>query len=83
MSLITISARTLGLVVGTRAALAFGVGLLVADRIPESPRRRLALTLIAMGAVTTVPLVREVFGGRRRLHSPSDAVGPDPEMAPM
>jgi len=47
----------LGFIVGTRAALAFGVGLLVADRIPESRRRRIALTLIGIGAATTVPAV--------------------------
>jgi len=60
----------LGFIVGTRAALAFGVGLLVADRIPESRRRRIALTLISMGAATTIPaavvLVRRQE--RRRLH---------------
>jgi hypothetical protein len=50
--------------------LAFGVGLLLADRIPESRRRRIALTLISMGAATTIPaaiaLVRRQE--RRRLH---------------
>jgi len=82
MSLITISARTLGLVIGTRAALAFGVGLLVAERIPEERRRRLAFTLIGIGAATTVPLVREVFGrGRRRLAAGDRSA--DPEIAPM
>jgi hypothetical protein len=47
----------LGFIVGTRAALAFGVGLLVADRIPESRRRRIALTLIGIGIATTIPAV--------------------------
>ena len=45
----------LGFIVGTRAALAFGVGLLLADRIPESRRRQIALTLIGIGAATTIP----------------------------
>ena len=84
MNPFSISPRTLALVVGTRAALAFGVGLLVAERIPEGPRRRLALTLIGIGAATTVPLVREVFGGRgRQLGRGSEVVRPDPETAPM
>jgi len=60
----------LGFIVGTRAALAFGVGLLVADRIPETRRRRIALTLIGIGAATTVPAAIALMRGqgRRRLH---------------
>jgi hypothetical protein len=53
-----------GFVVATRAALAFGVGLLVASRIPEPRRRALALTLIGIGAATTIPAVRGVLGSR-------------------
>jgi hypothetical protein len=84
MSLVHISTRTLGLVVGTRAALAFGVGLLLADRIPEARRRTLAFTLIAIGAATTAPLAWEVLGSRRRqLGSGDMTVRPDPDTAPM
>jgi hypothetical protein len=54
----------LGFVVGTRAALAFGAGLLVADRIPEDKRRTLALALVAAGVLTTVPAAMAVFGRR-------------------
>jgi hypothetical protein len=56
--------QLLGFVVGTRAALAFGVGLLVADRIPEEKRRSLALTMITIGAVTTVPAAIAVLSRR-------------------
>lgn len=56
----------LGFIVGTRAALAFGVGLLMADRIPEPRRRPIALALIAFGAATTIPAVRFVLGSRDR-----------------
>jgi len=54
----------LGFIVGTRAALAFGVGLLVADRIPEDRRRALGLMLIAIGAATTIPAALSVLGRR-------------------
>jgi len=54
----------LGFIVGTRAALAFGVGLLVADRIPPYRRRRIGLTLIALGAVTTIPAARALLARR-------------------
>jgi hypothetical protein len=53
-------------VVGTRVALAFGAGLLVAGRIPEQRRRAIALALIAFGAATTIPAARAVFGGHRQ-----------------
>jgi hypothetical protein len=58
----------LGFVVGTRAALAFGFGLLLADRIPASRRRVVGLTLVAIGAATTIPAAVSVFG-RRVPHS--------------
>jgi hypothetical protein len=51
-------------VVATRAALAAGVGLLVANKIPESRRRTIGLTLVSIGAATTIPAAMAVF--RRR-----------------
>jgi hypothetical protein len=45
----------LGFIVGTRAALAFGAGLLIAERIPEARRRTVGTALIAVGALTTIP----------------------------
>lgn len=48
----------LGFLVGTRAALALGAGLLVASRIPASPRKRIGLALLGLGAATTIPAVR-------------------------
>jgi hypothetical protein len=60
-------------VVGTRAALAFGLGLLLADRIPAERRRALALTLISVGAATTVPAAMGVLGSRRQTTVMADA----------
>ena len=54
----------LGFIVVTRAALAFGVALLVADRIPQPRRRAIGLTLIAVGAATTIPAEKTVWGRR-------------------
>ena len=50
--------RSFGFVVGTRAALAFGLGLLVASRIPEERRTRIGLALLGLGAATTIPAIR-------------------------
>lgn len=62
MDNLILSRPLLGFVVGTRAALAFGIGLLVADRIPEARRRAIARTLISVGAATTIPAAWVVFG---------------------
>jgi len=52
-------------IVGTRAALAFGVGLLLASRIPEDRRKTIATTLIALGAATTIPAVLALRASRK------------------
>jgi hypothetical protein len=66
MKEIVLSPPMFGFVVVTRAMLAFGAGLLVSTRIPVARRRRIALTLIAIGAATTIPAARSVFGDRAR-----------------
>lgn len=51
----------LALIAGTRAALGFGLGLLLADRWPEAQRRAIGWTLLAVGIVTTLPLAADVL----------------------
>jgi hypothetical protein len=65
---ILLSPPLLGFVVATRAMLAFGAGLLLSSRIPEARRRPIALTLIAIGAATTIPAAWSVFGSRVGAH---------------
>jgi hypothetical protein len=64
MNNLVLSPPLFGFVLGTRAALAFGMGLLLADRIPEPRRRAVGLILIAIGAATTIPAAVAVFGSR-------------------
>ncbi len=52
-------------IVATRAALAAGVGLLVADRLPAARRRAIGRTLVAIGAATTLPAVMALRRSRR------------------
>ena len=66
MNELVLSPPLLGFVVGTRAALGFGLGLLLASRIPEARRRTVGLALVAVGAATTIPAALSVFGHRRR-----------------
>jgi len=64
MNKLLLSPPLLGFVVGTRAALGVGIGLLLAGRIPEERRRAIGLTLVAIGAATTIPAAIGVFGSR-------------------
>ena len=52
----------LAMIAGTRAALGAGLGLLLADRLPEGQRKAIGWTLLIIGVVTTVPLAFEVLG---------------------
>jgi len=57
----TISLPELGLIAGTRAALGAGIALLLGERLDPKPRRAVGWTLLAVGALTTVPLLAEVL----------------------
>jgi len=61
----TISLPELALVAGTRVLLGAGIGLLLADRLPEDRRRSVGWTLMLVGAMTTVPLAFDVLGRSR------------------
>ena len=53
-------------IVGTRAFLAAGVGLLVADRFHRSTRRYVGATLVVLGALTTIPAAFALFESSRK-----------------
>jgi hypothetical protein len=65
----TIPLPNLAFVIGTRAALAAGVALLAGGRLRSEQRRWIGLSLIAVGAATTIPAARWVFGGLSGSHS--------------
>jgi hypothetical protein len=56
-----ISLPTVGLIAGTRVALGIGIGLLLADRVTSERREACGWTLLAIGAITTIPLALEVL----------------------
>jgi len=60
-----ISLPELALVAGTRAAIGAGVGLLLSECLTNEQRRAVGWTLLLFGALTTIPLGFEVFGGGR------------------
>ena len=51
-------------IAATRGALGVGIGLLLSGKIASSRRRTVAWTLIAIGALTTIPAAQRVFGQR-------------------
>jgi hypothetical protein len=51
----------LALIAGTRGILGAGIGLLAADRLSADQRRIVGRVLVAIGAITTIPLVLQVF----------------------
>lgn len=57
----------LGLVAGTRGMLGAGLGLLLADKLSNPQRKSVGWTLVAVGALTTIPLAMIAFGRRRRV----------------
>jgi hypothetical protein len=62
MRQIQVTVPELALLVGTRAALGAGLGLLLAGRLPGNVRKAVGWTLLMVGAVTTVPLAFEMVG---------------------
>jgi hypothetical protein len=66
MKTLALNLPTFGFVVATRAMLGVGIGLLLSGRLSAERRRAVGLTLISIGAVTTVPAVAAVLRARNR-----------------
>ena len=71
----TISVPELGMIAGTRVALGFGLGLLMASRMKFTHRRAVGWTLFGVGALTTIPLAADVLlhhesNGSVKRHAP-------------
>jgi hypothetical protein len=77
MRTVTMPLPVLGFAIATRAALAAGLALLFADRIPAQRRRALGTGLFAFGAATTIPAVWMVF---RRNRARMRYAGTDPRL---
>ena len=58
----TLTIPDIMLIAGTRIALGVGAGLLLADKFSEDRRRGAGWALLAVGVLTTLPLVLNVLG---------------------
>jgi hypothetical protein len=50
------------LIAGTRVALGVGIGLLLADKFTDHARKGAGWALVAVGALSTVPIAMNVLG---------------------
>jgi len=71
----TLTIPEVGFIAGTRAALGAGIALLLADKLSASTRRAVGITLVAIGAVTTLPAALVLFGRSSDLPTGGDATG--------
>jgi len=62
MKQVTMTIPEMGMVVGTRAAGAAGLALLLSNKLNSDQRRAVGWTLLGVGLITTVPLIAQVFG---------------------
>jgi hypothetical protein len=52
----------IALIAGTRAALGVGVGLLIADKLSREARKGAGWALVALGALSSIPIAAIVLG---------------------
>lgn len=72
MKQVSLTIPEIGLIAGTRAAGAAGLALLLSDRMNPEQRRAIGWTLLAVGVITTVPLVAQVLGKLQPCKSPDE-----------
>jgi hypothetical protein len=60
------------LIAGTRVALGVGIGLLISDRLNKDQRKAAGWSLLAVGLVTTIPIVAGILGKGRIGERPVD-----------
>ena len=51
----------IGLIAGTRAMLGAGIALLLSEKLSTKQRRTIGWTLVAAGALTTIPLALQLL----------------------
>jgi hypothetical protein len=66
----TFTVPEIALLGGTRVALGVGIGLLLGRRLNRSQSEGAGLALVAVGALTTIPLLANIFGKRPLTNEP-------------
>jgi hypothetical protein len=60
----------IAIIAGTRAAFGFGLGLLLAEKLPRDTRRGAGYALLIVGALSTIPIVLGILGKSQVRESP-------------
>jgi len=60
----TLTVPEIAIIAGTRGAIGFGAGLLLAGKFKPERRKLLGWTLFLSGLASTIPIARRVFGKR-------------------
>jgi len=55
----------LALIAGTRGMLGAGIGLLVSGKLNTDQRKAAGWALVAVGAITTIPLMMNLLGNHK------------------
>jgi hypothetical protein len=66
MKRVNLSLPELFFIVGTRAALGVGIGMLAAQRLSRLQRRRVGLGLVTVGGLATIPAAMLIRQRRRQ-----------------
>ena len=66
MKTYTVAVPEIALLAATRAMAGAGIGLLVGGYLRPETRRAVGWTLLAVGALTTVPIAMALLGKRER-----------------
>jgi hypothetical protein len=66
MKTYNVTVPEIAIVAATRGMLGAGAGLLLAGLLRRDTRRTLGWTLLAIGALTTIPIAMALFGKRER-----------------
>ena len=64
MKTYSVTVPEIGIVAATRGMAGAGAGLLLAGFLRPDTRRTLGWTLLALGALTTIPIAMTLFGTR-------------------
>jgi hypothetical protein len=76
-----LSMPELALIAGTRAMAGAGLGLLLAHRLPDGPRRAVGWTLLTVGALSTIPLAMQVYSASRACNHAADWADYRPDLS--
>jgi len=80
---ISIPIPEIALIAGTRGALGIGIGLLLADTLTREQRQAAGVALVAIGVLTTIPLVADILGRRRCAKATHQPRQSSPMAAPL